>query len=505
MDALGGGILDGLGLGKLGGLAKGFGMGSAALTGALAINRIVQNAGEDYQQYKNLGMMKGGGAAEGYGYEVQARIMALDPYISTEQSRQIIQAALRDGYTGKEYDTVTSFIASNIKDMNMTINESVQALHKSVETGGQSLEGFRAQMDALKEASKTGVRTYDDMKAAVEANTSIGVDQGMSGGAAGAFASANALAFKDNRVLANAGDRFAAAAMSSDTYLAEVGASAHLGDVMPGEVPYADPNFTKDAWLPIVEEARRLGTGRHAAEMFYQYVSRKLPQWGLTRAEAAAMLEYLQTQNPGEVGSKAAAEAASATHKKSRLERSGNILYSTGKEARDIVGSLNTVAEDILNPGKWKNLWGDIKAVPGKIAGAEAEASIKSADYDIPVLNEVIKQYGARGIELVGKDGKVIPLDLSNESTVKGLQNNEIGWRQKGTQGPGTTLANTAGTLQTSGAQGVQVAGTLTISLAPGAEKLISTPKTLTLTQNQLRAGAGYGGATMNGAPPGDR
>lgn len=518
MDFLGGlgdGVLDGMGLKGIGGLAKGFGLGSAALTGALALNRIVQNSGEEYQQYKNLGMMRGGGAMEGYGYEIQARMLALDPFISTEQSRQIIQAALRDGYTGKEYDSVTSFIASNLKDMNMSVNESVQALHKSIETGGQSLQGFTAQMEVLKEASKSGVRTYDDMKAAVEANTASGVDRGMSGGAAGAFASANAMAFKDNRILATAGDRFAGAVLSNDRYLGQVGAIAGMPNAMPGEVPYADPNFTKDAWGPMVELAQSLKGDPHGAELFYQNVQAMLPEWGLTRAEAAEMFKYLQTQNPGTAGAAAAGKAAGEIIDRGVLS---NGVTANNRKASDARSRMNKSIYqpflDLFNPfnkgadGQTKGLWDEIKAIgdiPKNAWNANMDATYYSGRYQNPVMDQVIAQYGYNGVELVDANGKVVTLDSNNKQTMERLGSGELGWRQKGTSGPGTSLANTPGALQTGGTQGVQVGGVLTIQLDPAAQRVLSAPKAVTLTQNQAQAGAGYGNATMNGAPPGDR
>ena len=508
----GAGILDGLGAGSLSGMAKGFGTAGAVVTGALALNRVVQNAGEEYQQYKNLGMIRGGGAAEGYGYEMQARIMSLNPFITTEQSMQIIQSSLRDGYSGKEFDTVTAFMASNLKDMNMSVSESVLALRKNVETGNQSLAGFRAQMEAIKESSKTGVRTFDDMKAAVAANSAGFVDMGMSGGAAGQMAAAGALAFKDSRVLADVGDRFNAAIQQAPGYLAEVGGLAGLSDVMPGEVPYADPNFAQNSWLPLMQIAQDLRGDPHRVELFRIQANLKLPGLNLTVPEAKQLLEYLLQKNPGEVGLAENAKAAGAIGDR-------GLLRGPNQKARNSRSEMGRAVYqpilDLLNPfnkdesGATKGLGEEIRAIgdiPGNVWDSNMDATYFDGRYQSPVMDQVIEQYGYNGVELVDKDGKIVELNSNNEETMKRLGSGDLNWRQKGTSGPGTPLSETAGALRSDNAQGVQVSGQLMIGLTPEASKLITAPRGgVPLTQNQLQAGAGYGPATYNAPPVGDR
>jgi hypothetical protein len=56
------------------------------------------------------------------------------------------------------------------------------------------------------------------------------------------------------------------------------------------------------------------------------------------------------------------------------------------------------------------------------------------------------------------------------------------------------------------GKQEVQVGGQVSIHVStdPGV-KVSSAPQTITLTQNQMKANAGWGNATTNNRPPGDR
>lgn len=94
----------GRGLGGVGGMA----LGAAGL--GLTAFQAAQFMGPRLQNLREMGMVEGGGIKEGAGQEIQARIMALNPFITNDQSRSIIQSALRDGYSGKEYETVTQFM-----------------------------------------------------------------------------------------------------------------------------------------------------------------------------------------------------------------------------------------------------------------------------------------------------------------------------------------------------------------------------------------------------------
>lgn len=98
------------------GLMGKLGMAGTAIAGA---GLASQNIGEWYQGVKNLGSVRGGGFAQGAAYEAEARMMSLNPFIDLQQSREIMQAGLREGYTGKTFDTITSFMASNLKNMNL--------------------------------------------------------------------------------------------------------------------------------------------------------------------------------------------------------------------------------------------------------------------------------------------------------------------------------------------------------------------------------------------------
>ncbi|QGJ94906.1 tape measure protein [Gordonia phage RedWattleHog] len=127
--------------GTVGRAARGLGVAAAGVTAIKGIN----SAGEWYQGMRAQGAVRGGGGAEGMQYEMGVRMMAMNPFISTEQSRKIMNSALQNGYTGKEFDTVTEFMADNLKKMNMDVAESVKVLQSNVTRGGQSIA--QAQQD----------------------------------------------------------------------------------------------------------------------------------------------------------------------------------------------------------------------------------------------------------------------------------------------------------------------------------------------------------------------
>jgi hypothetical protein len=138
-----------------GSILKGAGLAGAGITAALGANKIIQDAGSQIQGYRNLGAESGGGAVEGAGYEMQARTMAINPFLTLEQSRSIMQTALKNGYTGKEFDTVSKMMAENLKDMNMSSAQSMDMYTTIVEKGKVSVKGFSDEMDRMKDLTRT--------------------------------------------------------------------------------------------------------------------------------------------------------------------------------------------------------------------------------------------------------------------------------------------------------------------------------------------------------------
>lgn len=127
-------------------------VGAAALGAGVATYGLVQRGGQVVQSLKNVGNMYDQGISGGIEHEMQVRFMAMSPFLSTEQSRQVIMGAMSSGYSGgKTFDTVTKFMTDNLKDMSIGVNESMELMRTNVQRGGQSIESLSNQLYGLKE------------------------------------------------------------------------------------------------------------------------------------------------------------------------------------------------------------------------------------------------------------------------------------------------------------------------------------------------------------------
>lgn len=141
-------------------------VGGAAL-GGLAFN-TAQNLGEKYTQFQQLGSVQGGDAMTGMKYEAQARLLALNPFITTQQARQAMQMALKEGFRGDNYDTVQDFMISNFKDLGISMGQSMD-LMKSQAKGmseGDDQAGVKSDLtetlNTMKELSAEGGSSFPE-------------------------------------------------------------------------------------------------------------------------------------------------------------------------------------------------------------------------------------------------------------------------------------------------------------------------------------------------------
>lgn len=139
----------------------GLGLGVAA-----AGYGLVQAGGKYYQDTKNLGNMYGGGFSQGLDYQMSIQYMAMSPFLSTEQSRQIIMGALSSGYQpGKSYEMITDFLADNMKDFGLSVSDQMGMITKNIQQNGGTLSGQRqALSNAMSLASSPGnMMTFKDI------------------------------------------------------------------------------------------------------------------------------------------------------------------------------------------------------------------------------------------------------------------------------------------------------------------------------------------------------
>lgn len=198
-------------------LLKGVGVAGAGVAAIAGVNAAVQKTGETIHDIQGEGVQMGGGLAEGMAFESQVRTMAMNPFISTEQSRKIMQSALQTGYTGKEFDTMTEFMADNLKSMNLEVAESTKLLQQNVLKGGQDMTSLQAQLSqnvAMAGVTNMSTDQINDQFGRISGGL---IDAGSGGAEAGATAQSLSGLFANNDVLKDTGGDLLNKLLTSNT------------------------------------------------------------------------------------------------------------------------------------------------------------------------------------------------------------------------------------------------------------------------------------------------
>lgn len=534
------GKLSGMGGGAGGGIAAKLGMGLGRMgpvgTAGLALGAVGtaaylgQAGGEIYQDYKNMGSMRGGGATEGMGYEMNIRSMAMNPFISTDQARQIVQQGLREGYTGKEFDTMTSFVSHNLKEMNMDINESFGLVKKNVKEGGMTLEGLGTTLAQLKEASKTGYSSLPDLMSSYEGTSSALINAGISGPVASGVAAIGAQTFPDSQVSKGTGGDIAAAMMSSPTgvqMMRTMGGLEVPAGVSHMELPYmfegeegskaaaiASSNVLKNYAKRMLSQYRNPPPGSpmwlRARELWFK----KIKSLGVPLSKNQAFewfAAYSEGKDPmaeGVTKSDRSAKAAITPSKKplweSVAEDVGQTAFSPFVEAFSGAKMVASMGADALT-GNWQGMGHYTEKYDGDIQ--RAGLNNDPYGYQMPVLDSIESAYGRGGYEVLDQNGKPMKFDRSNKQHVEAFSRGDYTFREKGSSGPGRTAESVANSSpdQIKGVTQTQVTGQVTIGLTPEATRALQVQggSTITLTPHEQQANSGYGSAQPNNAPPG--
>lgn len=524
--ALGGGL--GAGMGRLGALA---GPISGAVGLGLAGYGIVQGAGGIYQDYKNMGSVRGGGAAEGFGYEMSIRAMAMNPFISSDQSRQIIQQGLREGYTGKEFDTVAQFVAHNLKEMNMSVSQSFEMTRKNVQEGGMDMAALAATLQELKTLSQNGARSLPELLAGYQQTSSSLISSGMTGPAASTAALTAGQAFSESQVSKGSGEGLVAAMMSSPQGLAMMkyqgGLQVPTG-VMPGAMPFlmntqeeggaaaqASENVIKQWALRYWNAAGKpkQGTAQWANavyrwQMWLQSIGvpwandpPKVKEWFISLTE--------QGRSPMSEGAGKAQEAITENTQprdQSMMDRISGTIAGDVNEKFGRGRVLLGMASDFIT-GKWQGLDKYLERA-GEVS--DKADIMRAPGQRMPVLSSIQDAYGPNGYEMVDGSGKVVQFSQTNADQMKQFSSGELKWRPKGSTGEGFTARETSGlssdqVKSMAGGGKTEVSGSVTITLSPEAQKLLQVQggSRVQLTPHEQQANAGYGQAAPNNAPPG--
>lgn len=524
--------------GALGSVARVAGPVGAALAGGLALNSAVQNAGEFYQSYKNQGMERGGGFSEGFGYEMQARTMAINPFISTDQARQIMQSALKDGYTGKEFDTVTDFMAKNLKDMNMSIANSAALMRKNVIAGGQSIQGLNASLATMKELSKDGYAGLSQRQENFTSGTAALISQGMSGGDAAAVQQGVEEQFSDNPVLAQGGvsKEFVESAMQNDLFMIQVGAMSGVRGVNAGEISEQLGDKAGSAvWKKLRDFALRASkapTEARAVTQFQMYIKPYFPKIAADRTQSRALMKELLA-NPEYKGDREVKDAASDIHNKGAGDYIGDVGKMFGGIGASVTDALWNVTGGLLADtfsGNFGNMGKRLEGV-GERADKRAQESKgrTGTNFEGPVWDQLTQMNQREPLEFVMPDGSTKDFEDLHEQELIDFKEGRIKWRKKGDRGGGYTIDQTTGSYQggqdssseTVGSKEVpgggtwqpgrgyvggdkpsQVTGQLTVVVD---DRRVHVDSHVPLSPNQEAANQGWGRSTHNNPPPGDR
>ena len=445
-DALGG-----LGLGKLLPLLGKMGPLAGVLAGGLGILGGVEKGGAMYQGYKDIGLIQGGGAAQGFGDEMRMRWGALDPRVSTAQSRQIMMAGLSEGYHGDDFSTATKAFKDNLVDFNLAVGDSVKLLRTSI-LGGSTMQEAATQthqiMQTVKNLSKNGVMSNPDMQQAVEQLTAGFEQQGMGTDSAMHEAATTTQMWNTPATRAIAGDMGQTAMAMQSTAVGNSSIEMLSGDVVPGLMPQGLELYNsmhgKDMGKDVDAAIKRMVTTIFSSPASrekgsVQYVN------GIVRIQM-----WLQRTAPG------------------------NPLSKDINKLREMVDSY-------LGPDNaYAQASDDVSAAGGgDVPRSTAMGGATGGDRSAQIASQYGTQTSSSGEMLFSRPQEMMP-------------------RSMGVMAP--TAAQTASAVQHNvNFQPAQV------HITVGRDgSMTASPNPVQLTPNQQATNAGVGAATANNPPPGD-
>lgn len=392
--------------GGLTSLGTGLAIGGGALgIGALGLG-AVEEGGQVYQGLKNLGQTHNQGAGGGLGYEMGMRMMALNPFITTEQSRQIMMGALNTGYTGKEFDTVTEFMATNLKNMNLQVGDSVKLLTTNVQQGGQSIGGLATQLNTLQQLSGGSAQTNVQGQQKFIATSGLLTQAGIAGDVSGAQAIQLGQWFQQKTngqvdPLATAGQDITNKPLGSLQFqglLASLpGMLNDQGGAMPsGTLPQAAIQTSGNNLSGNIEKAyqyiaSQAGTGPNAPVIFQSMMANFGYSMGLTEAtQLLARFRGPQADRPNEKATAVITEAQKTVL--NNKERANAALPEYGLFANETQTRMSSDQQ---------------KAAKGK--------------YSNPELDALVQKYGAGDVVVFDPQGNPHKIDYNDQSMMEGL------------------------------------------------------------------------------------
>ena len=442
--------------GRLAGVAKG-----AALTGAAAWGLSKYNdVGEEIQKYTQLGAVQGGDAGTGMGYEAQARLLALNPFITTQQARQAMQMALSEGFKGGDFDTVQDYMLSNFKDMGVQFSTSMSLAKSSIyggESAGEAAAGSSSLLAMMNELARSGgASTPERQEQAVSMMDQL-TSQGMDPDSARRSILGAQEGYSENKLLRDKIPGSMQGAMGNQNFLTQVAYQNGITGILPEAIPAALSAKGID-----VDEAY------NDAAKKYAYMAQQ--SWPQSQLNAVASFMAMMNQMGAELDyntaeelykkvlgidgakdpTKQAAEHIGADHPKPFMSQVGDFIGTLAKPFT--TGAIPAIGKALS--GDFGGAWDELTTNP---FASEPDAAQESKD-------------------LFAKSGRTpqAPPKTPEEAF------------------KGQAAVRTEG----------QVTGNVTITVDQSGK--VSAPQQIQLSGQQKSANAGYGSAQLNNAPPGD-
>lgn len=503
-DVLGG--LEGAG-GMVGKVAGALGPVGAGVGLALTANQLMQMGGERLQDYRNLGSTTGGGIREGMEYDAKAKMLALDPFITTAQAREVIQGSLNAGMGGDSFDSVTGFIAKNLKDMNLQVADSVKLLQTNVEEGGMSIDQLGASLSNVNAIAKDSAKSQGQLMQDFGANTAALTNIGVSG-PQGTIATQFMGMFNDSPLLSSVGGQILQQGLQNPVFQSSIANQAGMGGGLTPDV--AMQKLANSGQLPqavlsrLTELARKAQNAHPDPDMQVKAFQQYCQATGFTLDFNTARGLYQQLIQPG--GMQAALGQADAATKgnlepedRSFAESSMHGLEALGSQVANFAGGALGMVAGVLD-GSSEEKFRAMKDRSGEI---DRRHEAQSGVYSNAVLDQAVEQYGTDNLQVTDAQGKnAQKLDQANKEQRDKLAAGELLIAARG----GTPQKLSAfGAGDTPGGGGATNVNVSAQPLTVRYEGPISGPSAVPLTANQMQANSGSNNATHNNPPKGDR
>lgn len=356
------------------------------------------------------------------------RMMALNPFITTEQARQIMMGGLNLGYTGKEFDTVTQFMAANLKDMNLQVADSIKLIQTNVQAGNQSVGGLASQLNLLQTLSGGSAQTNQQAQQKFIQTSQSLVGQGVSGQVSGAVATQLGQWFqqKDSNgnidPLAQFGGTITNSAINSPQFQQQMIA---LGLVPSGTLPQeavqaSGNNLPQNIQRVFQFYAQQASAGgAHAPALFQQMMGAAGITMGLTEAtQLYGRLMGPGSQLPQDQAQHAISSAESTVANPNVNQQTGGIRG--GSLASQTANNIGNFVENMFTFGHGPG---------GVFTSATSQRMLTDAQdasqgkFSNQQLNQLVQQYGAGDLVVYDPSGNPQKIDYSNKDMMMGIGN----------------------------------------------------------------------------------